>query len=133
MTDRKNRPPLCPCKDTCAPIWNGMAFDERVKTGDLNEGYSGDCIGQSDPLIYIVGGESHLNDMNHCIFTPLKGIIRFQINKEDVEGILQMSRAVLAEIEPQNCAVCGAGRRTAHFIVKEDGKRICCLCDRERT
>ena len=130
QSSRKSRPHLCPCSKTCTPIWNGLAFDERVISGDLNEGYSGDCIGQSEPLTYVVGGQEHVNDLNHCIITPLKGVLRFQVCKEDIEGMLQMSQAVLAEIEPLECEQCGRGRRTAHFVIR-DGIRLCCVCDRE--
>ena len=128
---RKSRPPLCPCKETCSPLWNGLADDSRLKTGDLNEGYSGDCVGKSKPLEYVVGGQVHINDMNQCIFTPLKGVIRFQIEKGDIEAMLMMCKAVLHEIDPLNCEHCGAGRRFAHYIMGKDGKRLCCNCRRE--
>lgn len=127
---RKSRPPLCPCATTCTPIWNGLAFDDRLKTGDLNEGYSGDCIGQSIPLTYIVGGQEHVNDMNHCIFTPLKGVLRFQINKDDVSAMLHMCNSVLAELEPRQCSDCGKKATAAirHFIIGHDNVCRCCEC-----
>lgn len=124
----KTRPPLCPCKETCQPLYNGMAHDERLKTGDLNEGYSGDCIGKSIPLDYMVGGNLHQNDMNHCIFTPLKGVIRFQINEGDVDAMLHMCKAVIQELNPDRCCEeCGARHRFTHFIISGD-KRLCCSC-----
>ena len=104
---RTNRPHLCPCKETCQPIYNALAFDDRVQTGDLNEGYSGDCIGRSEPLEYTIGGQKHINDLNHCIFTPLKGIIRFQVNKDDLHLMSNMCRAVLAKVDPIECEECG--------------------------
>lgn len=108
--NRKSRPALCPCARTCTPIWNGLAFDDRVARGDLNEGYSGDCIGKSEPLVYIVGGKRHWNDLNHCFFTPLKGIIRFQICQDDLHAMSEMIRAVLADIDPMKCEQHWLGR-----------------------
>ena len=124
----KDRPILCPCRGTCTPIYNGLAFDSRIKTGDLNEGYSGDCIGKSISLEYVVGGEIHLNDMNQCVFSPLKGIIRFQICKGDVEAMLQMAQSVLADIAPRPCKVCGIDARRRTCTVLWDGSLICCHC-----
>src|SRR3990167_2362208 len=110
INNRKSRPRLCPCFRTCEPIWNGLAGDDRIIEGDLSEGYSGDCIGQSEPTSYIVGGQEHRNELNHCIFTPLKGIIRYQICLLDVEAMMQMCQAVLAQLQPLRCEECGRGR-----------------------
>jgi hypothetical protein len=126
---RRSRPALCPCPNSCMPIYNGLAFDERVKTGDLNEGYSGDCIGKGDESVYIVGGETHTNDMNHCVFTPLKGIVRFQINEGDVDAMLQMCQAVLHALKPERkCEACGTSQRWTHWIRTGDGRLFCCTC-----
>lgn len=125
---RKTRPSVCPCPTSCTPIYNGLAFDDRIKTGDLMEGFSGDCIGKGDKQEYIVGGQVHTNDMNHCIITPLKGIIKFNICEGDVEAMLQMSQNVLFELRPHfECEKCGVSGRHVHFIVTHSG-RLCCKC-----
>ena len=133
---RKSRPPLCPCAQTCTPIWNGLAFDDRIKTGDLNEGYSGDCIGKSIELRYVVGGQEHINDMNHCIFTPLKGVLRFQINLDDVSAMLHMAQSVITDMEQPRwqCADCGVKRTSAnfHFFIGHDNVTRCCSCHHKR-
>lgn len=127
MTDRKSRPPLCPCPHSCQPLYNSMAGDDRIKTGDINEGYSGDCIGKGDESVYVVGGQTHTNDMNHCVMTPLKGVIRFQINQDDVGGMLQMCQAVLHQLNPRQCAVCGESKRWTHWI-RAGEQVLCCRC-----
>ena len=125
---RKSRPLICPCKETCTPIWNGLAFDTRIITGDLNEGYSGDCIGKSQLLTYTVGGNEHINDMNQCIFTPLKGIIRMMINLGDIEAMYMMSQSVLSELNPIPCDGCGVDARK--FRLKSfNGKKLCINCE----
>lgn len=126
--DRKARPPLCPCPVSCQPIYNSIADDDRMKTGDLDEGYSGDCMGMAQPTQYVVGGQVHHNNMNHCVFTPLKGIIRFQINPEDVYGMLHLASAVMSELHPERvCKKCGSKGRWIHWIVSA-GNRYCCRC-----
>lgn len=125
---KTTRPPLCPCKETCTPIYNGIANDDRLKTGDLNEGYSGDCMGRSIPLEYMVGGNLHRNDMNHCIFTPLKGVIRFQINEGDVESMVHQCKAVLNILHPEwKCEECGVRHFYTHYVIS-GGRRLCCRC-----
>ena len=132
MNERRTRPQLCPCPRSCKPIYNALAFDERIETGDLSEGYSGDCIGQTVAREYIVNGNLHTNDLNHCLFTPLKGIVQFQVCKDDLESMLTMLRAVLAEIDPMECARCQKNRRFAHFVIVND-ERLCCDCARRST
>lgn len=126
---KNTRPHLCPCSKSCTPLYNSLAEDDRVVSGDLNEGYSGDCIGKGDESVYVVGGQTHTNDMNHCVFTPLKGVIRFQINKEDVYGMLHMAKAVLTDLEdPQRvCARCGIRGRWVHWVRTSD-VLLCCKC-----
>lgn len=129
IINRKSRPPLCPCPQSCRPLYNALADDPRLKTGDLNEGYSGDCIGKADESVYVVGGQQHTNDMNHCVFTPLKGVIRFQVNREDVYGMMHMAQAVLHDLAnpPRVCEGCGTSQRFTHWIRTGD-KLLCCRC-----
>lgn len=134
---RQSRPPLCPCAQTCTPVFNGLAWDDRLKTGDLNEGYSGDCIGKSLQLRYVVGGQEHVNDMNHCVFTALKGVIRFQINLDDVSAMLHMAQSVICELQEPKlvCSDCGQKRTSAHwhFIIGADNVTRCAKCYYRRT
>jgi hypothetical protein len=126
----KSRPPLCPCARTCTPIYNALGHDDRLITGDLNEGYSGDCIGQSVPLEYTIGGQKHVNDMNHCMFTPLKGVVRMMINKDDLSFMLHMIQQTIAELAPRVCGQCSGRRNSAnwHFFITDDHRTLCCDC-----
>jgi len=120
------RPKLCPCPRTCTPIYNSMVCDARIKdeSADMAQGYSGECIGKmSEAVEFIYGGSPHKNDMNRCVFTPLKGIIRFQENADDFwSSIILLSRA-LDVLKPIECCECGESSRTSahfhHLIPKE--------------
>jgi hypothetical protein len=35
------------------------------------------------PVAFSYDGSEHQNDLNHCDYTPLKGIIRWQENEDD--------------------------------------------------
>lgn len=113
------RPRLCPCARTCTPIWNSMVCDDRIKDeeADMNQGYSGECVGRMNEAVeFIYGGAPHKNEFNRCVFTPLKGIIRFQECADDFwSSIILLSRA-LDKTHPLQCCECGEDSRTStHF------------------
>lgn len=118
-TSVKTRPKLCPCKRTCSPIWNSMAVDSRIKDeeADMNQGYSGECIGRMEPPVeFIYGGNLHRNEINHCHFTPLKGIIRYQECADDLWGSLILISRALDVLRPIQCTECGqCGRLSSHY------------------
>lgn len=89
------RPPLCPCPLYCTPLCNQLEGDRRLKTGDLDEGYSGGCIGKSKSHSYVVNGQVHENDLNCCIFSPIKGIILFRVCRKDLEIMREMINRVV--------------------------------------
>jgi hypothetical protein len=35
------------------------------------------------PIKFTYDGNVHVNDLNHCEYTPLKGVIRWQENEDD--------------------------------------------------
>lgn len=120
------RPKLCPCQRTCSPIFNSMVADSRIKDeeADMNQGYSGECVGKmSEAIEFIYGGSPHRNDLNRCVFTPLKGIIRFQECAGDIESSLLILNRTLDKIQPLQCCECGEGSRTSttfhHLIPPE--------------
>jgi len=65
--------------------------------------------------------------MNPCLFSPLKGVIRFQICQGDIEAMLQMAQSVLADIDPRPCKICGVDARRRTCIALMDGL-ICYKC-----
>lgn len=97
-----------------------MVGDSRIKDeeADMAQGYSGDCVGKmSEAVEFIYGGASHRNDVNVCVFTPLKGIIRFQETAEDLWSSIILRRAALDKLNPIKCCYCGEDSRlSAHFM-----------------
>lgn len=116
----RERPKLCPCPRTCDPIWNGMVSDPRIKDeeADMSQGYSGECIGKmKEPIAFIYGGAEHRNDCNRCVFTPLKGIIRFQENWEDLGSSILLMEHALEILRPIKCEYCGEeSRHSTKFL-----------------
>lgn len=71
------RPWCCP-ERRCAPLHReGVADPDRP-------GESWTCFGRMPaPVSFTYAGNEHTNDLNRCVFTPLKGLIRFQENAAD--------------------------------------------------
>lgn len=49
----------------------------------------------------------HVNDISHCYYTPLKGMIRFFMNTDDLWGEAQAKIRVLNKLIHVKCKVCG--------------------------
>ncbi len=132
--DRQSRPPLCPCPNTCTPVYNGLA--DVGYSGPVDQqadGHSGDCIGKGDNQEFMVGGVLHRNDMNQCIFTPLKGVTRYQINEGDVDAMAIMCKSVLYQLRPfKKCDECRVEGIHVHWVVTADGT-FCCQCHAKRS
>jgi len=118
-TSVATRPKLCPCPRTCSPIFNSMVADTRIRDqeADMSQGYSGECVGRmSEAVEFIYGGSPHKNDLNRCVFTPLKGIIRFQECTGDIWSSIIVLTEVLSKLQPIECCECGeSSRLSAHF------------------
>lgn len=122
------RPKLCPEKD-CTPFWN--MIDQDRKDDYIGKGGSGDCVGiLKDPVTFIYKETTHTNNMSHCIFTPLKGMIRFQINMDDAWRIYLLMGALMDKEKPLICDECGPVRRSSGetVIIYDDKTRLCRLC-----
>lgn len=119
MTSVATRPKLCPCPRTCQPLYNSMVCDSRIKDeeADMSQGYSGECVGKmSQEIEFIYGDAPHKNDVNHCVFTPLKGIIRFQENADDLWSAKILISRVLDVLRPLKCVECGESNSlSTHF------------------
>ena len=124
---RKNnaRPVLCPCPSSCQPIYSASDLQQR----DMAEGHSGDCWGKmAEEILFQVGGIEHRNDLNHCIFTTLKGILRYQENEGDLESCINAANHVLQEIHPLNCSECGQSRIWTRFLFSKRYGPVCEAC-----
>lgn len=116
------RPKLCP-EEECKPFFNKLNEEWREKGG------SGTCVGIMDESVKFVYKEvEHVNDCSYCVFTPLKGVIRFMINGGDLWGDIVMFTKLLDKIEPIECSVCDAKGRFLNRYVVVDKVRYCYRC-----
>jgi len=75
--------PWCCMDRKCTPLIN---FHDHKDISIPEEGKSIFCWGKMDKMIkFNYNGVEHNNDINFCCYTPLKGCIKFQVNKDDLE------------------------------------------------
>ena len=87
------RPWCCP-EPRCAPILNDQV--QAVPT----PGDSFICFGQMpEPVEFSYDGSVHRNDLNHCDYTPLKGVIRWQENPDDWRYVHRIYGRALSKLE----------------------------------
>ncbi len=83
------RPWCCP-EPSCEPLHNDQVEVEPTP------GVSFICFGKmARPVQFTYDGEQHDNDLNHCDYTPLKGIIRWQENLDDWRYIVMRYQRAL--------------------------------------
>ena len=104
-----NRPWCCP-EPRCTPIyqypWNVVR--------KVDPGSSFSCFGVMDrAVVFIYDGNEHANDLNHCDYTPLKGVIRWQENRDDWIGLRDMATAALARLDVIEGRTAAASTRSA--------------------
>ncbi len=91
MTTRRRqaRPWCCP-EPSCTPIYAYNLYAPAVPAESFV------CFGRmARPVEFTYDGVKHANDLNHCDYTPLKGIIRWQENEDDWRGVVKtFSRAL---------------------------------------
>jgi hypothetical protein len=80
------RPWICP-EPCCCPIFQAKDSDyEDISVA--NSGQSFLCFGKlSKPIEFTYNGVNHKNDLGTCMYSALKGIIRYQENKADWEWL----------------------------------------------
>jgi len=97
----------------------------------MSEGHSFSCFGKiKRPIKFIHGGGAteHLNDYSFCIYTPLKGIIRFFINADDAWADIIGLTKILDEVWPLKCKACGTSGRLGMRYTIIDKDQYCVLC-----
>ena len=84
------RPWCCP-EPRCAPLLTHNLYANPTLPGE-----SWVCFGRmAEPIEFIYDGKKHANDLSHCDYTPLKGVIRWQENEDDWRALAKMfSRAL---------------------------------------
>ncbi|KKL75357.1 hypothetical protein LCGC14_2055650 [marine sediment metagenome] len=92
---KKQARPFCCPEPRCTPIFSYNLYGPLPSTGE-----SFICFGQmAEPVKFTYDGVEHVNNLNHCDYTPLKGIIRWQENKEDWEGVVKVFKLALEKLE----------------------------------
>ena len=97
-----NRPPFCYDKE-CEVIYS------TYKDEDFDKGFSFFCFGKlKEAHIFKEKKVEHVNDLSHCYYTPLKGMIRFFVNTEDLWKEATSKLAVLNKLVEVICEKCGS-------------------------
>lgn len=90
------RPWCCP-EPSCAPLHN-----DQVESAPT-PGISFICFGVMErEVVFTYDGETHANDLSHCDYTPLKGMIRWQENRSDWRYVIEQYNRALHILEPQD-------------------------------
>jgi len=97
-----SRPPFCYDKE-CKVIYS--SYNDK----DFDEGFSFFCFGKLREVhIFKEKETEHINDLSHCYYTPLKGMIRFFVNAEDLWKEATSKLAVLNRLIEVKCERCGS-------------------------
>lgn len=96
----------------------------------IEDGGSFQCFGKMEkPHMFTFEKTEHINEYSHCVFTPLKGHIRFFINENDAWTMFIGAGKVMDKQSPWVCKECGpTSRREGPLIVFEKGEEYCYRC-----
>ena len=84
--------PWCCANPKCAPIFHGKASD-YADISKPEPGQSYICFGRMEKTIeFTYDGVLHPNDLHTCLYTPLKGLVAFQMNIGDWDFFATMFR-----------------------------------------
>ncbi len=100
MKEKINRPIFC-YDWSCKVLLS--TFDEE----DFDKGLSFFCFGKLEKTHFFTEKETtHTNDISHCYYTPLKGMIRFFMNTDDLWGESHAMIRVLNKLIEVDCLKC---------------------------
>jgi hypothetical protein len=103
-TSRKTKRPKFCYDKSCKVVYSSYNLE------DFDKGYSFFCFGKlkRGHLFHEEGREAiHENNLSHCYYTPLKGMIRFFVNEQDLWGEVNAKLAVLNRLINVKCEKCG--------------------------
>lgn len=117
------RPHLCP--DTNCKILH-CTYDRKR----FDEGASFICYGKIlKPHIFLARTTEHVNEYSNCIYTPLKGLIRFFINRDDAWADFIGCGKVMDDATQLVCDECGpVSRRNTTVTTFLDKSKLCNFC-----
>jgi len=105
MNERINRPKFC-------YDWNCKVLLSTFDEKEFDQGLSFFCFGKMEKeRTFIDKGTIHRNDISHCYYTPLKGMIRFFMNIDDLWGEANAKLRVLNKLKEIKCDKCGGKAR----------------------
>lgn len=118
------RPHYCIDPGRCEVLWSNYT------TETFDRGESINCYGRmAEQHVFVAGETTHKNDLSRCLYTPLKGVIRYLECKADLEIDVIANNKVLDTIDPQECDECGYVARDDQKVLKfQDGARLCLQC-----
>lgn len=94
-----NRPFCCP-EHCCTPVyqWKNSGLDITQFTA----GQSFLCLGRmAKPVVFTYDEVIHANDLSTCMYSPLKGMIRFQENYNDWKGLVTAYTRALEKLDEE--------------------------------
>jgi uncharacterized protein YwqG len=99
--EREERPPFCFDK-SCQLLLS--VYDKK----SFDEGYSFFCFGKlAKTQVFKEREILHENNISHCYYTPLKGMLRFFMNEDDLWGEAWAKVRVLNKLKEIKCGKCG--------------------------
>lgn len=97
------RPIGCPDPEGCKMIHVSPMFTKE----DQRQGYSGSCYGYCGRQEFQYKNVHHVNDISHCVFTPLKGVVRFFNNLNDFTNDIYDIKQIIHILKyPRVCEEC---------------------------
>ena len=114
ITERRLRPRFC-YDNSCKLIYS--TYEEKC----FEEGCSFFCFGiMKKENVFKEKKTVHKNPISHCYYTPLKGMIRFFMNEDDLWGEANAKLRVLDKLKKVKCDKCGGimKKRVIHKCFK---------------
>lgn len=95
------RPRICPDLQ-CELLWSDFL------PSFVEQGYSFCCIGRlPTPHEFVWREVTHRNDFCLCQYSPMKGMIKFLMDRNDIEHQMAVLNMALRLVENKRCAECG--------------------------
>lgn len=96
------RPQMCP-EPRCQPLYQWppptkKQIDKGIRTDPTEESWH--CFGyMKEEIVFIYNDDKHANDLHSCCYTPLKGLIVWQENRDDWYGMKRCYTRALKRLD----------------------------------
>jgi len=113
------RPRICPDLQ-CELLWSDFL------PSFVEQGYSFCCVGRlAEPHEFVWREVTHRNDFCFCQYSPMKGMIKFLMDRNDIEHQMAVLNMALKSMGKVLCSECG-GEGVYYHTVGE--KNYCPMC-----